>query len=130
VALKSTKKEIAKHSTSDTNSNASNDDVKAGSKRKVKGKKSSEIVHSDSESESKETDDDSIDENAPPTKKSRAKKAAAKKAPTVGNSVQIFKLLLDSYHFCPQTTDAESKSDETIKRLKSYINKCGIRKIW
>ncbi|KAI8582206.1 hypothetical protein K450DRAFT_227897 [Umbelopsis ramanniana AG] len=110
AAPKSTKKENAKHPASETISNASNDDEKAGSKRKIKGKKSSEIVHSDSESESNETDHESIDEDAPPTKKSRTKKTATKKT--------------------AKPTDGESKSEETIKRLKSYINKCGVRKIW
>ena len=85
VASKSTKKEGAKQSASEATSNASNDDAKSGSKRKVKGKKSSEIVHSDSGSESKETDDDSIEEDAPPAKKSKAKKTATKKTPKVGH---------------------------------------------
>ncbi|KAI9279704.1 hypothetical protein BC943DRAFT_340424 [Umbelopsis sp. AD052] len=107
VVSKSTKKEKAKQPASETTANASNDDEKAGTKRKAKGKKSSEIVHSDSELESNGTDNDSIDEDAPPSKKSKSKKTTAKK-----------------------TAKAESKSEETIKRLKSYINKCGVRKIW
>ncbi|KAH8554589.1 hypothetical protein BGW37DRAFT_517120 [Umbelopsis sp. PMI_123] len=110
VELKSTKTKSAKLSANETTSNTSNEDGKTESKRKDKNKRSSEIMHSDSGEDSNDSSDSRSATDDRPAKKMKVGRAATKRA--------------------PKTTDAGTKSDETIKRLKTYINKCGVRKIW
>ncbi|CAO3681058.1 unnamed protein product [Umbelopsis vinacea] len=104
----------AEHSAVETSSETSDLGDKVVSKRKLKRKGSSKASERASGTESKgTTDTNSEDEDARPAKRSKttnATKTSSKKT--------------------PKTSEEASKSDETIKRLKNYIHKCGVRKIW
>ncbi|GAB5586152.1 hypothetical protein Unana1_01052 [Umbelopsis nana] len=98
------------HTTAEHSNEASDADEKVVKKRKANRKTSSKVPDSDSGSRSSDNSSAISDDDVRPVKKRKGTKAVTSKT--------------------SKTSEQGSKSDETIKRLKSYISKCGVRKIW
>ncbi|KAJ2956033.1 hypothetical protein NQZ79_g8067 [Umbelopsis isabellina] len=65
----------------------------------------------DASSEASGDDDDDDDEDEHPAKKTKTVKNTSENASS-------------------KAAHGDSKAEETIKRLKNYVNKCGVRKVW
>ncbi|KAM3586907.1 hypothetical protein VKS41_001956 [Umbelopsis sp. WA50703] len=94
----------------DKNSPISSQAKPKKSKRKQSQKQSPKDSDNSIDAASLDSGDDHTGDEHP-TKKSKLSKGASKKLSS-------------------KVTHGDSKSEETIKRLKNYVNKCGIRKVW
>lgn len=120
------------HITAEHSNEASDADEKVVKKRKANRKTSSKVPDSDSGSRSSDNSSAISDDDVRPVKKRKGTKAATSKTSKVYFRQQESQKILHIVNpaCLNQTSEQGSKSDETIKRLKSYISKCGVRKIW